>query len=172
MDPFLSAMGTAMAYVLVLQPFLLLQILPFRARLQREREKMLAACWLALSLLAGIALAFLIVRQQIQPGNGHVLVLTYAVWLLFFLLSLVFSRQFLVCHFFILSFRLLLSSIFRILSQNLFDACAELLPQPPLFWDSCASTGFFRLQPFPSCCGISQKSLPISGKRRRSGTGG
>ena len=149
MDPFLSAMGTAMAYVLVLQPFLLLQILPFRARLQRERKKMLAACWLALSLLAGIALAFLIVRQQIQPGNGHVLVLTYAVWLLFFLLSLVFSRQFLVCHFFILSFRLLLSSIFRILSQNLFDACAELLPQPPSFLGQLCVYGLFSLAAFP-----------------------
>ena len=108
------------AVVLLLQPFYLLEILPFWGFLEEEKKKPFYRAWVALTV-AETALTVGLVRSGLFPSEPAAYwAIGDIVWLPQFLLSFLATRKYWVGHLFILSFRILLSSCFYTFLRHFF----------------------------------------------------
>lgn len=87
MTPILETMAVALVYILLLQPFYLLEILPFWGFLEEEKKKPFCRAWVALTV-AETALTVGLVRSGLFPSEPAAYwAIGYIVWLPQFLLS-------------------------------------------------------------------------------------
>ena len=120
MTPILETTAVALVYILLLQPFYLLEILPFWGFLEEEKKKPFCRAWVALTV-AETALTVGLVRSGLFPSEPAAYwAIGYIVWLPQFLLSFLATRKYWVGHLFILSFRILLSSCFYTFLRHFF----------------------------------------------------
>lgn len=87
MTPILETTAVALVYILLLQPFYLLEILPFWGFLEEEKKKPFCRAWVALTV-AETALTVGLVRSGLFPSEPAAYwAIGYIVWLPQFLLS-------------------------------------------------------------------------------------
>lgn len=107
----MMTVGITAVYVLILQPFALLQILPFRRFLTVAQQKQLALVWCLLVVLE-TGLITVIVSLAVLPSRQIAYwLLGYLVWIPQFALAFCFTRRFWAGHIFIAAFRILFSGI-------------------------------------------------------------
>ena len=107
----MMTVGITAVYVLILQPFALLQILPFRRFLTAAQKKRLAIGWCLLIVLEA-GLVTVIVSLDVFPSRQIAYWrLGYLVWIPQFVLAFCFTRRFWAGHIFIAAFRILFSGI-------------------------------------------------------------
>ena len=120
MTPILETTAVALVYILVLQPFYLLEILPFWGFLEEEKKKPFCRAWVVLAV-AETALTVWMVRSGLFPSvSAAYWAIGYLVWIPQFLLSFWVTRKYWVGHLFILSFRVLLSGCFYTFLRHFF----------------------------------------------------
>lgn len=120
MMPLFETLGVPLVYVLILQPFYLLQILPFWNFLEPDRKKFIRNGWLLLFLL-DVGLTMGLVRSGVFSSIPRAYwACGYVIWIPQFLLSVLTTRKYWVGHLFILSFRILLSSCFYTFLRHFF----------------------------------------------------
>lgn len=120
MTPILETTAVALVYILVLQPFYLLEILPFWGFLEEEKKKPFCRAWVVLAV-AETALTVGLVRSGLFPSvSAAYWAIGYLVWIPQFLLSFWVTRKYWVGHLFILSFRILFSSCFYTFLRHFF----------------------------------------------------
>ena len=120
MTPILEITAVALVYILVLQPFYLLEILPFWGFLEEEKKKPFCRAWVVLAV-AETALTVGLVRSGLFPSvSAAYWAIGYLVWIPQFLLSFWVTRKYWVGHLFILSFRILFSSCFYTFLRHFF----------------------------------------------------
>lgn len=120
MNPILETTAVALIYILVLQPFYLLEILPFWGFLEEEKKKPFCRVWVALTV-AETGLMIWLVRSGLFLSEAVAYwVMGYIVWIPQFLLSFLVTRKYWVGHLFILSFRILVSSCFYTFLRHFF----------------------------------------------------
>lgn len=97
----MTTFGITLVYVLILQPFALLQILPFRRVLPRVQKRHILIFWcLLIALEVGLITA--IVSLDVFPLRQTAYWrLGYLVWIPQFVLALCFTRRFWMGHIFI-----------------------------------------------------------------------
>ena len=107
----MMTVGITAVYVLILQPFALLQILPFRRFLTRVQKRYILIFWCLLIVLE-VGLVTAIVSLDVFPSRQIAYWrLGYLVWIPQFVLALCFTRRFWAGHIFIAAFRILFSGI-------------------------------------------------------------
>ena len=112
MSPLFETILGPLVFVLIFQPFYLLQILPFWNFLEPDRKKFIRNGWLLLFFL-DVGLTMGLVRSGVFSSIPRAYwACGYIIWIPQFLLSFLTTRKYWVGHLFILSFRVLLSSCF------------------------------------------------------------
>lgn len=107
----MMTVGITAVYVLILQPFALLQILPFRRFLTRVQKRYILIFWCLLIVLE-VGLVTAIVSLDVFPSRQIAYWrLGYLVWIPQFVLAFCFTRRFWAGHIFIAAFRILFSGI-------------------------------------------------------------
>lgn len=120
MIPLFETLGVPLVYVLILQPFYLLQILPFWNFLEPDRKKFIRNLWLLLLFLE-VGLTMGLVQSGFFSSIPRAYwACGYVIWIPQFLLSVLTTRKYWVGHLFILSFRILLSSCFYTFLRHFF----------------------------------------------------
>ena len=103
----MMTVGITAVYVLILQPFALLQILPFRRFLTRVQKRYILIFWCLLIVLE-VGLVTAIVSLDVFPSRQIAYWrLGYLVWIPQFVLAFCFTRRFWAGHIFIAAFRIL-----------------------------------------------------------------
>lgn len=93
MNPILETTAVALIYILVLQPFYLLEILPFWGFLEEEKKKPFCRAWVALTV-AETGLMIWLVRSGLFLSEAVAYwVMGYIVWIPQFLLSFLVTRK-------------------------------------------------------------------------------
>ena len=120
MNPILEITGISLVYILVLQPFYLLEILPFWGFLEEGKKKLFCRAWVAMTV-AETGLTVGVVQSGLFSSEPAAYwAIGYIVWIPQFLLSFLATRKYWVGHLFILSFRVLLSSCFYTFLRHFF----------------------------------------------------
>lgn len=136
-------------YVLILQPFALLQILPFRRFLTAAQKKRLAIGWCLLIVLEA-GLVTVIVSLDVFPSRQIAYwLLGYLVWLPQFLLAFCFTRRFWAGHIFIAAFRILFSGIFYTFTRAILLIAFPDKLLPSLYFEQILLYGALSLLLFP-----------------------
>lgn len=120
MSPLFETILGPVVFVLIFQPFYLLQILPFWNFLEPDRKKFIRNGWLLLFFL-DVGLTMGLVRSGVFSSIPRAYwACGYIIWIPQFLLSFLPTRKYWVGHLFILSFRVLLSSCFYTFLRHFF----------------------------------------------------
>lgn len=145
----MTTFGITLVYVLILQPFALLQILPFRRFLTRVQKRHILIFWCLLIVLevglvtAIVSLAAFSSRQIAYWRLG------YLVWIPQFVLALCFTRRFWAGHIFIAAFRILFSGIiYTVTRAILLTLCPDRL-LPSFYFEQILLYGALSLLAFP-----------------------
>lgn len=145
----MTTFGITLVYVLILQPFALLQILPFRRVLPRVQKRHILIFWcLLIALEVGLITA--IVSLDVFPLRQTAYWrLGYLVWIPQFVLALCFTRRFWMRHIFIAAFRILFSGIiYTVTRAILLTFCPDRL-LPSLYFEQILLYGALSLLAFP-----------------------
>lgn len=145
----MTTFGITLVYVLILQPFALLQILPFRRVLPRVQKRHILIFWcLLIALEVGLITA--IVSLDVFPLRQTAYWrLGYLVWIPQFVLALCFTRRFWMGHIFIAAFRILFSGIiYTVTRAILLTFCPDRL-LPSLYFEQILLYGALSLLAFP-----------------------
>lgn len=145
----MTTFGITLVYVLILQPFALLQILPFRRVLPRVQKRHILLFWcLLIALEVGLITA--IVSLDVFPLRQTAYWrLGYLVWIPQFVLALCFTRRFWTGHIFIAAFRILFSGIiYTVTRAILLTFCPDRL-LPSLYFEQILLYGALSLLAFP-----------------------
>lgn len=145
----LATLGITWIFVLMLQPFALLQILPFRKFLTRRQVKRIAVCWCLFVVLEVYVLTILVSLDLFASRQVAYWLLGYLVWIPQFLLALGFTRRFWAGHIFVAAFRILFSGIlYTVTRAILLTACPDRL-LPSLYFQQILLYGLLSLLVFP-----------------------
>lgn len=168
----MTTFGITLVYVLILQPFALLQILPFRRVLPRVQKRHILLFWcLLIALEAGLITAIVSLdvfplRQTAYWRFG------YLVWIPQFVLALCFTRRFWTGHIFIAAFRILFSGIIYTVTRAIL---LTFCPDRGCFLVSTSnkscSTARCLFWPSRSSCAFSPTPSATSRWPRRAATG-
>lgn len=145
----MMTVGITAVYVLILQPFALLQILPFRRFLTVAQQKQLALVWCLLVMME-TGLITVIVSLAVLPSRQIAYwLLGYLVWIPQFTLAFCFTRRFWAGHIFIAAFRILFSGIIYTVTRAILLLLFpdELLPS--LYFEQILLYGALSLLLFP-----------------------
>ena len=145
----MTTFGITLVYVLILQPFALLQILPFRRFLTRVQKRYILIFWCLLIVLE-VGLVTAIVSLDVFPSRQIAYWrLGYLVWIPQFALAFCFTRRFWAGHIFIAAFRILFSGIiYTVTRAILLTLCPDRLP-PSLYFEQILLYGALSLLLFP-----------------------
>lgn len=145
----MMTVGITAVYVLILQPFALLQILPFRRFLTRVQKRYILIFWCLLIVLE-VGLVTAIVSLDVFPSRQIAYWrLGYLVWIPQFVLAFCFTRRFWVGHIFIAAFRILFSGIiYTVTRAILLILCPDKL-LPSLYFEQILLYGALSLLLFP-----------------------
>lgn len=145
----MTTFGVTWIYVLILQPFALLQILPFRRFLTAAQKKRLVICWCLLIVLEA-HLVTVIVSMAIFPSHQIAYwLLGYLIWVPQFLLAFSFTRRFWAGHIFIAAFRILFSSIIYTFTRAILLIAFPDKQLPSLYFEQILLYGTLSLLIFP-----------------------
>lgn len=145
----MTTFGVTWIYVLILQPFALLQILPFRRFLTAAQKKRLVICWCLLIVLEA-HLVTVIVSMAIFPSHQIAYwLLGYLIWVPQFLLAFSFTRRFWAGHIFIAAFRILFSSIIYTFTRAILLMAFPDKLLPSLYFEQILLYGILSLLIFP-----------------------
>lgn len=145
----MTTFGVTWIYVLILQPFALLQILPFRRFLTAAQKKRLVICWCLLIVLEA-HLVTVIVSMAIFPSHQIAYwLLGYLIWVPQFLLAFSFTRRFWAGHIFIAAFRILFSSIIYTFTRAILLMAFPDKLLPSLYFEQILLYGALSLLLFP-----------------------
>ena len=145
----MTTFGITLVYVLILQPFALLQILPFRRFLTRVQKRYILIFWCLLIVLE-VGLVTAIVSLDVFPSRQIAYWrLGYLVWIPQFVLAFCFTRRFWAGHIFIAAFRILFSGIiYTVTRAILLTLCPDRL-LPSLYFEQILLYGALSLLLFP-----------------------
>ncbi len=145
----MMTVGITAVYVLILQPFALLQILPFRRFLTRVQKRYILIFWCLLIVLE-VGLVTAIVSLAVFPSRQIAYWrLGYLVWIPQFALALCFTRRFWAGHIFIAAFRILFSGIiYTVTRAILLTLCPDRL-LPSLYFEQILLYSALSLLAFP-----------------------
>lgn len=145
----MTTFGITLVYVLILQPFALLQILPFRRFLTRVQKRHILIFWCLLIVLE-VGLVTAIVSLAAFPSRQIAYWrLGYLVWIPQFVLALCFTRRFWAGHIFIAAFRILFSGIiYTVTRAILLTLCPDRL-LPSFYFEQILLYGALSLLAFP-----------------------
>lgn len=136
-------------YVLLLQPFALLQILPFRRFLTVAQQRRLVLVWCLLIALEVVFLTVVVSLAVFPSRQIAYWLLGYLVWIPQFVLAFCFTRRFWVGHIFIAAFRILFSGIiYTVTRAILLILCPDKL-LPSLYFEQILLYGALSLLLFP-----------------------
>lgn len=136
-------------YVLLLQPFALLQILPFCRFLTVAQQRRLVLVWCLLIALEVVFLTVVVSLAVFPSRQIAYWLLGYLVWIPQFVLAFCFTRRFWVGHIFIAAFRILFSGIiYTVTRAILLILCPDKL-LPSLYFEQILLYGALSLLLFP-----------------------
>ena len=145
----MMTVGITAVYVLILQPFALLQILPFRRFLTVAQQKQLALVWCLLVVLE-TGLITVIVSLAVLPSRQIAYwLLGYLVWIPQFALAFCFTRRFWAGHIFIAAFRILFSGIIYTVTRAILLLLFPDKLLPSLYFEQILLYGALSLLLFP-----------------------
>ena len=145
----MMTVGITAVYVLILQPFALLQILPFRRFLTVAQQKQLALVWCLLVVLE-TGLITVIVSLAVFPSRQIAYwLLGYLVWIPQFALAFCFTRRFWAGHIFIAAFRILFSGIIYTVTRAILLLLFPDKLLPSLYFEQILLYGALSLLLFP-----------------------
>ena len=145
----MMTVGITAVYVLILQPFALLQILPFRRFLTVAQQKQLALVW-CLPVVLETGLITVIVSLAVLPSRQIAYwLLGYLVWIPQFALAFCFTRRFWAGHIFIAAFRILFSGIIYTVTRAILLLLFPDKLLPSLYFEQILLYGALSLLLFP-----------------------
>lgn len=145
----MMTVGITAVYVLILQPFALLQILPFRRFLTRVQKRYILIFWCLLIVLE-VGLVTAIVSLDVFPSRQIAYWrLGYLVWIPQFVLAFCFTRRFWAGHIFIAAFRILFSGIIYTVTRAILLNLYPDRPLPSLYFEQILLYSALSLMAFP-----------------------
>lgn len=145
----MTTFGITLVYVLILQPFALLQILPFRRFLTRVQKRYILIFWCLLIVLE-VGLVTAIVSLDVFPSRQIAYWrLGYLVWIPQFVLAFCFTRRFWAGHIFIAAFRILFSGIIYTVTRAILLLLFPDKLLPSLYFEQILLYGALSLLLFP-----------------------
>lgn len=145
----MMTVGITAVYVLILQPFALLQILPFRRFLTRVQKRYILIFWCLLIVLE-VGLVTAIVSLDVFPSRQIAYWrLGYLVWIPQFALAFCFTRRFWAGHIFIAAFRILFSGIIYTVTRAILLLLFPDKLLPSLYFEQILLYGALSLLLFP-----------------------
>lgn len=145
----MMTVGITAVYVLILQPFALLQILLFRRFLTRVQKRYILIFWCLLIVLE-VGLVTAIVSLDVFPSRQIAYwLLGYLVWIPQFALAFCFTRRFWAGHIFIAAFRILFSGIIYTVTRAILLNLYPDRPLPSLYFEQILLYSALSLMAFP-----------------------
>ena len=136
-------------YVLLLQPFALLQILPFRRFLTVAQQRRLVLVWCLLIALEVVFLTVVVSLAVFPSRQIAYWLLGYLIWVPQFMLAFSFTRRFWAGHIFIAAFRILFSSIIYTFTRAILLIAFPDKQLPSLYFEQILLYGTLSLLIFP-----------------------